>query len=221
MLNFLLFEMENSSRTLYQYVSPGKISESIISQWEGGTWINEEKTLTQYNSDGDVSFDIYSTWNGTAWVEDEKDEYLYGSANFSDVVLPNFYMLFGMLDEVDLMFNKIITGMNYYEMIDGSWVHNGKSTFYYSSGTSTKIDETQNALFSVYPNPAAESVSFKWSSNISELTLEMYQVTGAKVLEQKATSGKPVSLSGIESGLYFYKLSDGKETKHSGKLLKN
>lgn len=219
-LNFSTFGMENSNRTTYQYISPGKVSVTITSKWEEGDWINEEKSETQYNAGNDISFEIYSTWNGAEWVENEKDEYLYGSTNFSDVIYPNFYMLFGMIEEVELMFNKIITGMNYYEMINGSWVHTGRSTFYYSSGTSTKIDETQTAAFSVYPNPAAESVNFKWNGNFNELTLEMYQVTGAKVLEQTTLSGKSVSLSKLEGGVYFYKLMDGRETVHSGKLIK-
>ncbi len=219
--SFFTFELENSSRYTYQYISPGKVSVTIYSNWVEGTWLDDDKTETQYNAAGDVSFEIYSTWNGAEWVQDEKDEYLYGSANFSDVIYPNFYMLFGMIEEVELMFNKIITGMNYYEMIDGSWVYNGKSTFYYSSGTSTKIEETKNALFSVYPNPAAESVNFKWNGNFEKLTLEMYQITGAKVLEQTALSGKTVSLSKLEDGVYFYKLMNGKETVHSGKLIKN
>lgn len=220
-LNFFTFELENSSRNSYKYAASGKVSESIYASWIEGAWENQDKTESQFNASGDVSVDIYSTWNGSEWVENEKDEYLYGTADFSDFVFPDFYMIFGMIDEVDLMFNKIITGMNYYEMIEGSWVHNGKSAYYYSSGTSTKIDETQNTAFSVYPNPAAESVNFKWNGNINELTLEMYQITGAKVLEQKAISGKPVSLSKLVNGVYFYKLTDGKEIKHAGKLVKN
>ncbi len=220
-LDFFTFEMENSRRDIYQYVSPGKVSETISSKWEGGTWINEDKTETQYNAAGDVSFEIYSDWNGTSWDEYDKDEYLYSSTNFADVVFPNFYMLFGMIDEVDLTFNKLITGMNFYGMVNGSYINYGKSTFYYSSGTSTKIDEPKNALFSVYPNPAAESVNFKWNGNLEKLTLEMYQITGAKVLEQTALSGKSVSLSKLEDGVYFYKLMNGKETIHTGKLIKN
>ena len=220
-LNFFTFELENSNRNTYKYIASGKVSESISATWEGGIWINEDKTESQFNSVGDITFDIYSAWNGTSWDEYDKDEYLYSSTNFSDVVFPNFYMLFGMIDEVDLTFNKLITGMNYYGTVDGSYVNYGKSTYYYSSGTSTKIDETQTSLFSVYPNPAAESVSFKWIGNFEELTLEIYQITGAKVLEQTALSGKSVSLSKLERGVYFFKLLDGVQSVHSGKLIKN
>jgi hypothetical protein len=218
--SFFTFELENSSRYTYQYISPGKVSVTISSNWEGETWVDEDKTETQYNTDGDVSFEIYSDWNGSSWNEYDKDEYLYSSTNFADVVFPNFYMLFGMIDEVDLTFNKLITGMNFYGMVNGSYINYGRSTFYYSSGTSTKIDETKDALFSVYPNPAAESVNFKWNGNFAELTLEMYHITGAKVLEQSTLLGKSVSLSKLEGGVYFYKLMDGRETVHSGKLIK-
>ncbi len=223
-LDFETLQLKNSSRNTYKHIASGKVSESVYESWEGGVWVKVDKTESQFNSAGDVTFEIYSVWNGTAWIENEKDEYLYGATNFSDVVFPNFYILFGMEEgmeyDVSLMFNKIITGMKYYELIDGSWIHKGSSTFYYSSGTPTKINETITSHFSVYPNPAAESVSFKWNGNSEELTLEMYQITGAKVMEKKTLSGKSVSLSNLEDGVYFYKLMDGKETVHSGKLIK-
>ena len=111
--------------------------------------------------------------------------------------------------------------MKTYDMLNGAWKETGRTTIYYSGGTPTNISETDNAVLSAYPNPFTESVSFKWKSDIGELTLEIYQISGAKVLEQKTLSGNPVSLSKLESGVYLYKLVDGKQTLNTGKLIKN
>jgi hypothetical protein len=106
-------------------------------------------------------------------------------------------------------------------MLNGDWKNTGKTTIYYSSGSSTNIIETDNANFAVYPNPATESVSFSWKGNYEILTLELYQVTGARVLEQITSSGKSVSISNLKKGVYLYKLMDGKQFVKTGKLIKN
>jgi hypothetical protein len=106
-------------------------------------------------------------------------------------------------------------------MMNGEWKYNGRSTLYYSPGTSTNINETDNANFAVYPNPATESVSFRWKGNYENLTLVLYQVTGSRVLEQTTTSGKSVSISNLENGVYLFKLIDGQQSVKTGKLIKN
>ncbi len=225
--DFFTLSMVKTNRNTYEYNASGKVKVEISSNWEGGDWIEQDKTESEFNAAGDVSVDIYSEKNGASWNIIDKDEYLYSSNSFSGIVVPYFFNSFDLVFMVDMEsveqinFNKQITGVNSYDMINGEWKNTGKSTVYYSEGTSTKIDETQTSLFTVYPNPAAESVSFKWNGNFEELTLEMYQITGAKVLEQTTLSGKSVSLSNLEGGVYFYKLMDGKEIVHSGKLIKN
>ena len=220
-LSFETFMMENSYRYTYQYNSSGRVIVETNSSWENGNWIDNDKTESEYNAEGDVAVETNSIWNGAAWLLDEKDEYQYSSQNFSDVIFPNFYMLSAMIDAVELTFNKLIIGTKTYDMIDGNWKNTGKSTLYFSSGTSTNISELNNSLFAVYPNPAAESVSFSWKGNYENLTLELYQVTGARVKEQITSSGKSVSISNLENGVYLFKLMDGQQSMKTGKLIKN
>ncbi len=82
------------------------------------------------------------------------------------------------------------------------------------------IDETGNSFFTVYPNPASKSVSFRWKGSYERLTLEMYQITGVKILEQTTNPGRAVSISGFENGIYFFKLLNGQQVVHTGKLIK-
>ncbi len=225
--DFFTMGMANTDLTTYEYNASGKVTVEISSIWEDGNWVEQDKNESEYNAAGDVFRSIYSEKNGADWTEVDKDEYLYSSNSFSGIVVPYFFNSFDLVFLVEMEnaeeinFNKQITGVNTSEKINGEWKNTGKSTVYYSEGTSTKIEETQTSLFNVYPNPATEFVSFKWNVNFEELTLEMYQINGSRVLEQTILSGKSVSLSRLESGVYFYKIMDGKEIVHSGKLVKN
>jgi hypothetical protein len=105
-------------------------------------------------------------------------------------------------------------------MINASWKNTGKTTFYYSGGTSTNITEFENSVVNVYPNPASESVNFSWKDNDEALSLQIYQITGAKVIEQTVYSGKPVSISQLENGVYLYKLLNGQQNVKTGKMIK-
>ena len=220
-IDFFTFTMKETDRYSYQYNPSGKVAVEIYSKWIDPEWVNVDKTQYTYNAAGDVSIETYSTWDDD-WVETDKYEYLFSSTNFSEIVLPNFYFLNGMEGDMEeFNFSKQITGTNSYELIDGNWILIDKSVFYYSSGTSTKINETDNSQFSVYPVPASESVSFSWNENYGNLTLQLYQITGAKVLEQLISSDKDISISKLENGVYFFKLLDGMQSVHSGKLIKN
>jgi hypothetical protein len=217
-LNVMNLTLEKSTRNSYQYNASGQLITDIYSKWDGTSWINDDRDQYQYNAAGDATIEIYSDWDGTAWVEQDKYESIYGTTNFTDVVFPTFIYLYD-IDEYDFVTSKIITSTNDYVMVEGSWVHTDKTTFYYSGGTST-INEFENSMVSVYPNPASEQVNFNWKGNFDNLSLEMYQNTGAKVMEQITYSGKPVSISKLENGVYFFRLLNGDDIIFKGKLIK-
>ena len=222
--------MEKSSRTAYQYNASGGRTAEINSKWNGTSWVDEDKTEYTYNAAGDVSVEIESTWNGTAWEEKWKDENTYGTTNFSDVAFPqidfimdifsSFLNLMGIQESFDFSYIKVITGVNSFEMVNGSWKNTEKTAFYYSGGTSTNISEFENSVVNVYPNPASEAVNFSWKGNHEALSLQIYQITGAKVIEQTVYSGRPVSISHLENGVYLYKLLNGQQNVKTGKMIK-
>ena len=221
--NFIMEGVEMLwSKTEYNYDTSGKLTSSENWSLSFSTFVLEKNSRTayQYNSSGDVSVDTYSTWNGTTWIDDEKDESSYSTTNFSDVIFPSYLSIFGMDGTSGFSSNKAIAGINTFKMLNGSWKNTDKTTFYYSAATSTNIAEFGNTLFSVYPNPASEYVNFNWKGNYESLSLEMYLLTGAKVMEQITFSGKPVSISKLENGIYFFRLLNGQQTLHAGKLIK-
>ncbi|HSM48927.1 MAG TPA: T9SS type A sorting domain-containing protein [Draconibacterium sp.] len=218
-LNFMNLNMEKSSQYSYQYNASGQLVTEIYSKWDGASWINDDREQYQYNAAGDLNVEIYSDWDGAAWIEQEKYETIYGTTNFADVVFPTFIYLYD-IDAVEFVTNKIVTSTNEYEMIDGSWKNTDKTAFYYSGGTSTNINEIENSVVSVYPNPASESINFSWKGNHEALSLQIYQITGAKVIEQTVYSGRPVSISHLEDGVYLYKLLNGQQNVKTGKMIK-
>jgi hypothetical protein len=218
-LNFFTFAFEKSTRDSYQYNASGQVTVEISSTWNGATWVNMDKYESAYNAAGDESVYITSIWNGNSWVQTEKDENTYSTTNFSEVALPAIFYLFGV-NEADFALSKAITLINSFEMINASWKNTGKTTFYYSGGTSTNIMEYENSVISVYPNPASESVNFSWKGNAETLSLQIYQITGAKVIEQPVYSGRPVTISHLENGVYLYKLLNGQQNVKTGKMIK-
>ncbi len=229
-INFLTFTMEKSSRITRQYNESGDLTLEINSSWNGAAWVDDDKTEYQYNLAGDVSAEIFSTWNGVAWIEEWKDEYLFSTTNFSEVTFPqidfvmnafsSFLNLLGIQASIDFSYVKAITDIKSFEMVEGSWKNTEHTTFYYSGGTSTNINEFENSVVSVYPNPASESIKFSWKNNHEALSLQIFQITGAKVIEQLVYPGRPVTISHLENGVYLYKLLNGQQNVKTGKMIK-
>lgn len=190
--NLMSFELEKSNRTDYEF-----------------------------NSSGDISIETWSERDpsGQAWITTETDEYSYNDFNYSEVFFPSYLMLYGVVEEFPV-FGKAIAEIETMELMEGTLQFSYKTIFYYSEGTNTFAEDVNKMHFSLFPNPASESVTFSWNGNSEKLNLEIFHITGAKIMEREISSGAPVSVSTLENGIYFYKLQKGKQTEHAGKLIK-
>ncbi|HDR51296.1 MAG TPA: T9SS type A sorting domain-containing protein, partial [Mariniphaga anaerophila] len=171
-------------------------------------------------ANGDVSVEIYSEWDGSAWKDTDKDEYIYSNTNFSEVAFPSYIEMYFMGDDFYQTFNKTITKINTSNMIDESWKLTETTTYHYSSEPSSNIDELKESTVSVFPNPAIDNVTFRWTENHEQLQLKVYLLNGAKVMEQPAYQGRAIPISHLERGVYFYKLLNEQKVIFSGKLVK-
>jgi hypothetical protein len=222
---FFLFEGEEMLffKTEYNYDNSDRLD--FTEDWSIGlTSFELEKdfrTDYEFNASGDISTESWSEWDpsGQTWVETEIDEYSYNDFNYSDVFFPSYLMLYGIVEEIPVL-SKAPAEIETMEWIEGSLELSYKTIFYYSDGTNTFASNLNEAGFSVYPNPVQENVTFNWSQNQATLLLEIYQVTGSRIFEKQIISGFPVSLAEIDNGMYFFKLNNGKQTLHSGKLIK-
>ncbi len=191
MLDFMTFETYLYSRTEYEYNASNDVTEEI-------TYLTDETT--------------------SEWVADQRSVYEYRDVNFTEVVFPSYVNLFGINEETN-EFNKALDEINSFEMLDGNWAPTDKSVFYYSDETSTSAPEKQLAELMVYPNPASDHVFVKWDG-FRQLSLEVYQVTGAKTMEVLVSPGQKISVSNLQRGIYIYKLLNDSRVVQSGKLIK-
>lgn len=220
------FDEDDEEMLFYQsfftYDGSGKLIETV--DWglsfTSFTIEKEFQTVYQYNAAGDVSVELLSEWDGDAWVEDSKDEYIYKNTNFSEIAFPSYIPMFYLGEGTSQSFNKVLTEIKTYDSVDGTYVHTETTNFYYSDVTSSSIETVEGNLISLYPNPANETVTLRWKNSYETLNLEIYQISGSRVKEMQAVSGKPVSLAGLQSGVYLFKLKNNSETLHTGKLVK-
>lgn len=74
--------------------------------------------------------------------------------------------------------------------------------------------------FSVYPNPAKNTVTFSFLNQSNTASVTIYSVLGQKLIEEKVNNSNPVlSLQSLQSGLYFYSF-DADNLHKTGKIIK-
>jgi hypothetical protein len=222
---FFLFEEEEMLffKTYYNYDGSDRLV--FTEDWSLDLMSFEleknSRTDFEYNASGDVSTETFSSWDaaGEVWTPEETDEYTYHDFSNSEVFFPSYLMYFGIVEEMPVS-GKAVAEIETMEWLEGTSQRSAKSIFYYSGGINTFADKPNVNGFSVFPNPATEHVTFRWSENHPTLSIEIYQITGSRILEKQISSGTPVSLSGMDNGIYLFKLNKGNQTLYSGKLIK-
>jgi len=210
-------------KTTYNYDGSARLAFTEDWALNPMTFEVEKDTRTdfEYNASGDVSTETFSSWDaaGEVWIPEETDEYTYHDFSNSEVFFPSYLMYFGIVEEKPVS-GKAVAEIETMEWTEGTSQLSAKTIFYYSGETSTNSDQLHKAGFSVYPNPVGQNVTFSWSGSQPTLSLEIYQATGSRILEKQISSGTPVTLEGMDNGIYFFKLNKGSQTLHSGKLVK-
>ncbi len=192
-ISFVSFEMEPDYKTEYIYGASGERTRAIDYDWVDGTW--EEDYMEEFTYDPDLDMD--------------------------EVVNP--YLMFSLLYEVvqaEMETSHVVIATEGYEHLDGQFVWTDYSAFFYSEESTTGIAEAADVAAGIYPNPAREHIVPSWDSGQESLTLEIYQVTGVRMLHREVTPGMPVSVGHLNRGLYLYRLVDDGRVVHAGKLLK-
>lgn len=90
-----------------------------------------------------------------------------------------------------------------------------KVDHYFSQPTSTSLFASKTSDFKIYPNPANNFIQLE---RASFSTIELYNVVGEKVLNEKIDENELISISHLKSGVYFYKIIS-KDNIETGKLL--
>jgi hypothetical protein len=213
-------------KTLYTYNTAGRLTAEETSALNLQNFQFEKTTKSEYtyNENGDQEVYTDYTWSAAdaKWVEDYKTEFLYdNNISFSEAVFP--YLTSLDIYDIELaptVFSKLMIGDNGSDFIDGKFVLNSKSKYYYSGMIPSGIFETSLNEALVYPNPAQNMVRFFWPGNSTQLQLELYTITGIRVMDKAILTGSQVNISNLTAGTYFYKLLGNGETVFNGKIVK-
>lgn len=89
--------------------------------------------------------------------------------------------------------------------------------------TSINDEMSENGLVKIYPNPFSDATTFIIHSDKTNetYTFELFDVLGKKVMEQMNITGKQFSInrSGLENGMYFYKIYTAESVVGVGKVI--
>ncbi|SRX55599.1 PQQ-dependent sugar dehydrogenase [Aequorivita sp. CIP111184] len=157
--------------------------------------------------------------------------YVYRGSIYSDIVGLYFFADYcsGLIGTVDSAGNLIDRGD-----FPGNWVSFGedvnKELYIIDIGGSIyKIkggviagteDFSLGNLLNMLPNPASENVSFTLKNNIIQ-TISLYDIRGRIVFSEKniLTNNKTISISNLNSGVYFAKITSEKGQATVKKLI--
>jgi hypothetical protein len=211
-----------AEKTDYTFTG-GKLTLVITSNWTGGVWVNFSKSEYTFDVNGNQTLSISYTWSGSAWVNSIKTESTYASGKITMTSIYNWSVSVwvGLLKN-DYTYG-VSNGLNYTVTEGSGWVINqwakmSRSTSWYSGGT-TSINKFSEKNIRVYPNPAREFIVFDLTDISESAIAEIFDILGKKVLEQRLSENKQISVSNLPKGLYIYKLKNS-GIIYTGKILK-
>jgi hypothetical protein len=169
----------------------------------------------------------YFNWDiaNTQWLVYAKDEYTYdANGNITLIIEYEYdadlsqwfniskfettYDAYGDINTVNYSWNRTTNEWDaYYE-----------TTVYYPQHDITGVRVIPQSKISVYPNPASGYVIFDGINVSSSAKVEVFDMEGKKVLEQKIPENRQINVGSLHKGQYLYRLQDNGKI-NAGKIV--
>jgi hypothetical protein len=92
---------------------------------------------------------------------------------------------------------------------DGTSYSNGNALAIRVLSGSMGVEETENNIFNVYPNPASDLINVTFTENFNG-SVSILNVTGKEVMTSTVNGAQhSLSTDGLSSGVYYVKVNDG------------
>ena len=203
-------EIDDPVAGMYTEMGVDTISEKVI--------LSEHRFLDSLNRE-------YFIWNNSYW----NDPAGYAVENNPDSTGPRYRKELFLGYDYDQINNCLIPrsgsfpkiiygnglGVTYSNIDSGGVDQHIRNLVYYQKGVETwgtpldfspiGIDEIDNSLVKIYPNPATDQLTIELPSEIYDVTI--FDMAGKIVFNQKSASTIKVNLSRLNSGIYLIKLS--------------
>jgi hypothetical protein len=168
----------------------------LIQNWASGAWENNQKNVYGYDASNNRISSLTQYWNtsNSSWRRVNSWVFNYDINNF----LKNF-----TIKEYDTTSGVNIT-------LEDSVV------YYYHSVVGLNELALKEKTITVYPNPSNGLLNIR-SSNIIN-SIELYNNLGVLVSKPEIMYNNQIDLSSLSKGMYFLKVSDGKQY-HTEKVI--
>lgn len=162
----------------------------------GSGWTDHPTGVTTINI-----YDIPLNTDIALGVDNPKSTIVYNGCGFTDETVVSADFWFTPFTEAG---SCTITGV-YSNNCDEEITY----TFNLSTGANPLgIEKFEKAGFSMYPNPAKDNLTINFNGDLDVVILN---VTGQKVLSRSINGQETINISPLTNGLYFVKLSAGKD----------
>lgn len=214
----------NLWKTTLTYDASGNIDQRLDSTFlePGGPW--QERRIVEYTYDDQNNplTEIYSLWNeaATQLVLTDKIEYIYENGTLlSELIVPPINWFFPDYSEqiVNKPLGYIYSEYNTETPAFEIWY---QEVYYYNEHYPTNIFGSETShIASIFPNPAREYITINFAGEYHQVSFELYDVTGRRVILRQVENGERLNLEELQNGIYFYRIS-AEELIQTGKLMK-
>ncbi len=186
------------------------------------------KTVYVYNTNF-IELDYYD-WDTQAqdWMNDffSKEILTYNmNVTKNDLILPLSYSYNSMVND---LFNTEIRSLDIFEhqllqverfsriLVSDPWVPFYKETYLYTD-TTAAIDNEQQIMAKVFPNPFKDYLQFELDTD--DYNLNIYHLDGRLLYQKNHNVKDQINLSSLPKGVYIYKLTTAKGLS-TGQIIK-
>jgi hypothetical protein len=81
------------------------------------------------------------------------------------------------------------------------------------------FEQPEGVILNVYPNPASSMLMIQTNADLSNATMNLFNVQGQLVRTISLNGNNVIDISTIDNGMYFYQVIDGNKLLHQDKIV--
>jgi len=208
--------------SIITYDAGGNIDQQLDSEYLEGIWQEQWKGVYTFDEQNNPLTEIYSQWDEatTQLAPTLKWEYVYDQGTLlSELVVPpkswfvpdyRMQIVSKPLGYISYEYSTDISDFEVYY----------QEVYYYNEHYPTKVIGSETShIASIFPNPAREYITFTFAGKYHQVSFELYDVTGRRVIIKEVENGDLLNLEGLQDGIYLYRISADEQIQ-TGKLMK-
>jgi len=95
-----------------------------------------------------------------------------------------------------------------------------QEVYFYNEHFPTNVIGSETShIASIFPNPVREHITLSFAGEYYEVSFELFDVTGRRVIQRRVENGERLNLEGLQNGIYLYRISADEQIQ-TGKVIK-